>query len=103
MVQVDLAHGASQKVIAFLEAPLRRAIGWETRGEYTCYGLIVAEDGRTLYITLNGFRTCDLGFYHATPIFLALHIPPQEIAQGAPTSAPVTRPTTAPSARNPAH
>jgi hypothetical protein len=81
VVQVDLAHGASQKVIAFLEEPLRRAIGWEPRGKYTCYSLLVSEDGRTLYITLNGLRRCDLGFYHATPVFLVVHIAPQEIAE----------------------
>jgi hypothetical protein len=84
VVQVDLANGASQKVIAFLAAPLKAAIGWETRGENTCYGLIVADDGRTLYITLNGFRPCDLGLYHPTPLFLVVHIPPQEIPEQPP-------------------
>jgi hypothetical protein len=81
VVQVDLANPARQKAIAFLEAPLERALGWETRGKYTCYSLLASPDGRTLYITLNGFRRCDLGFYHATPVFLVVHIPPEEIAE----------------------
>ncbi|MCJ7543734.1 MAG: hypothetical protein MUP47_04080, partial [Phycisphaerae bacterium] len=95
VVQVDLANGASQKVIAFLAAPLKEAIGWVTRGEYTCYSLIVAGDGRTLYITLNGFRPCDLGLYHPTPLLVVVHVPPSEIATGAPAPAPSTTPTSA--------
>jgi hypothetical protein len=81
IVQVDMAHGASQKVIAFLEVPLRRALGWEPRGKFTCFSLLASADGRTLYITLNGRRRCDLGFYHSTPLFLVVHIPPQEIGK----------------------
>ncbi len=86
IVQVDLASGASQKVIAFLEQPLRRALGWETRGKSTCFSLLASADGRTLYITLNGFQHCSLGLEHAVPLFLVVRVPPSEMPATAPTA-----------------
>jgi len=97
VVQVDMANGASQKVVAFLEVPLRRAIGWEPRGKHTCYSLIASPDGRTLYINLNGFRPCDLGYYHATPLLVVVHVPSEELsAPVAPAPAAKSAPAAAP-------
>ena len=50
-------------------------------GQIHLYSLLASEDGRTLYITLNGFRQCELGFGHATPVFLVVHVPAEEIAE----------------------
>ena len=80
MVQYELATG-TRKVLAFLAPAMEDQLGYVPGGTY---GVMLSDDGSTLYVNFNGHAGDSIRPSNMRPIgfgltsFMAIHIPESE-------------------------